>query len=171
MTITMSTVANAAIDQMFRGLDGVLVKAAADAQARGIEEDVYLNARLAPDMLPLVRQVRIATEIPARALSRLAGVELPSLTDDETTFADLRKRISTAHTFIKDLPKDGLDADPDGPITFPAGPDREMTLPRRAYLQNFILPNLYFHVTTSYAILRHLGVEIGKLDFLAVPQS
>ena len=171
MTISLSSVANVAIDQMFRGLDGVLVKAAAAAKAKGVEDEVYLNWRMAPDMLPLISQVRIATEIPARALSRLAGAELPSLTDDETTFAELRERISKAHAFIKDLPADGLDADPDGQITFPVGPDREMTLPRRSYLQNFILPNLYFHVTATYIILRHLGVELGKTDFLAVPQT
>ena len=70
---------------------------------------------------------------------------------------------------IRSLDASALDADPDGPISFPAGGDNEMTLPRRAYLQNMILPNLYFHVTASYAILRQLGVEIGKRDFLAVP--
>ncbi len=170
MNVTLSSLANTAIDQMFRGLDGVLEKAAAAAKAKGVEEEVYLNSRLAPDMLPLIRQVRIATELPARALSRVAGADLPNLADDETSFADLRARISRAHAFIKDLSEEAIDAEPDASITFPVGPDREMTLPRRAYVQNFILPNLYFHVTASYLILRHLGVEIGKADFLAVPQ-
>ncbi len=171
MTITLSAIANTAVDQMFRGLDGVLEKGAAAAKAKGVEDEVYLNWRITPDMFPLARQVQIATEVSARALSRLAGVEPPSFDDDEKTFADLRARISKAHSIIKDLPAEALDADPDAPITFPVGPDREMTMPRRAYLQNFILPNLYFHVTATYLILRHLGVDIGKTDFLAVPQT
>lgn len=171
MTIVLSTITNAAIDQMFRSLDGVLEKGATAAKAKGVEESVYLNWRMAPDMLPLLRQVFLATEVPARGLSRLAGAELPSFADDETTFAELRARISKADAFIKGLSADALDADPDGSITFPAGPDREFTLPRRAYLQNFILSNLYFHVTTTYIILRHLGVDIGKTDFLAIPET
>jgi uncharacterized protein len=170
MTITLSTIANTAIDQMFRGLDGVLEKAAAAAKAKEVEDSVYLNWRMAPDMLSLVRQVHIATEIPARALSRLAGAELPSFADDEATFAELRARVSKAQAFIKDLSAEAMDADPDGSITFPAGRDKEMTLPRSAYVQNVVLPNLYFHVTAAYIIMRHLGVDIGKTDFLAVPK-
>ncbi len=169
MSFTISTIANSSIDQMFGGLTGVLKKGAAHAQANSIEEEVYLNWRLAPDMFPFVRQVRIATELPARALSRLAGAEMPSFADDETSIAELHERIKKAHDHIKNLDAAALDADPDGPISFPAGGDNEMTLPRRAYLQNMLLPNLYFHVTATYAILRHLGVDIGKRDFLAVP--
>lgn len=171
MTITISSSLNAAIGQMFNALDGILVKAAAHAAANSVEEEVYLNWRLAPDMLPLVRQVRIATELPSRAMSRLAGADMPSFSDDEETIDALRDRIKKAHAHIKSLSADALDAEPGNPISFPAGPDREMTLPRLAYAQNFILPNLYFHVTTTYAILRRMGVEIGKMDFMAVPQS
>ncbi len=170
MTITLSTIANTAIDQMFRGLDGVLEKGAAAAKAKEVEQSVYLGWRMAPDMLPLARQVMIATEFPARGLSRLAGAELPSFADDEATFEALRARISKAQAFIKDLSTEAIDADPDGSITFPAGPDREMTLPRGAFLQNVVLSNLYFHVTAAYIILRHLGVDLGKADFLAVPK-
>ena len=169
MSLTISTVANSAIEQMFSALDGVLAKAAAHAEAKGVEEAVYLNWRLAPDMFSLVRQVQVATELPARSLSRLAGADMPSFADDETSIADLRDRIKKARDHIKSLDVEALDADLDGPISFPAGGDNEMTLPRRAYLLNMILPNLYFHVTATYAILRQLGVEIGKRDFLAVP--
>lgn len=169
MSFSTSTIADAAINQMFSALDGFLAKAAAHAEANGVEEAVYLNWRLAPDMFPLVRQVFVATELPARALSRMAGAEMPDFTDDEASFADLRKRIKKARDHIAGLDKSALDADPDAPISFPAGGDNEMTLPRRAYLQNMILPNLYFHTTTAYALLRHLGVELGKRDFLAVP--
>lgn len=169
MSLTLSTVANGALEQMFAALDGVLAKAAAHAEAQGVEEEVYLNWRLAPDMFALVKQVQVATELPARSLSRMAGAELPSFADDETSFAALRERVEKARAFVRGLDASALDADPDGPISFPAGGDNEMTLPRRAYLQNMILPNLYFHVTATYAILRQLGVEIGKRDFLAVP--
>ena len=171
MTITISSSLNAAIGQMFTALDGILEKAAAHADANGVEEQVYLNWRLAPDMLPLLRQVRIATELPARAMSRVAGADMPSFADDEETISQLRDRIKKAHAFIKSLPADALDANPGDPITFPVGPENKMTLPRLSYAQNFILPNLYFHVTTAYAILRQVGVEIGKMDYMAVPRG
>lgn len=171
MTITLSSSANAAIDQMFKALEGVLKKGAAAAKTKDVEDSIYLDWRLAPDMFPLAFQVRVATELPARALSRLAGAELPSFSDDETTFAEMLQRIAKARDFIKSLPAAAIDADPDKSITFPVGPDNEMTMPRRAYVQNFILPNLYFHVTAAYLILRHLGVDLGKRDYLAAPQG
>ncbi len=170
MTITVSSILNAAIGQMFTALDGILEKAEAHAAESGADQSVYLNWRLAPDMLPLVSQVRIATELPARAMSRLAAADMPSFADDEETFAALRDRIKKAHAHIKSLPAAALDVEPDAPISFPVGPDREMTLPRLAYVQNFVLPNLYFHVTTTYAILRRMGLSIGKADYMAVPQ-
>ncbi len=170
MSLTLSMVARSAINQMFSGLDNILTKAAADAQARGIEEQVYLHTRLAPDMFGLGRQVQVATEMPARMLARLAGQALPGFADDEVSFAALRERITKARAFINDLPEEKINANPDDTITFPAGRDKEMTLPRHAFLQNMILPNVYFHVTMTYAILRHLGVDIGKTDFLAPPK-
>ncbi|MEO1252593.1 MAG: DUF1993 domain-containing protein [Pseudomonadota bacterium] len=169
MTLTPSAVARAAAAQMYRGLDKVLEKAAAHCKARDIEESVFLNWRLAPDMFPLVRQVQIATDFPARGLSRLAGADLPSMPDEETSFAELRERIKKAREHIDALSDEAINADPDQPITVPAGKE-EMTFPRLAFLQHFVLPNLYFHVTTAYAILRSLGVEIGKRDFLAAPK-
>ena len=169
MSLTISSVANGALDQMFNGLDGILAKAVAHAAENGVEEEVYLNWRVAPDMFPLARQVRIATELPARALSRMAGADMPSFADDETTFAQLQDRIKKARDHIKALSTEALDADIDAPITFPAGGDNEMTLPKRMYLQNMVLPNLYFHVSATYLILRNIGVEVGKRDYLAVP--
>lgn len=170
MTITLSSSAHTAIDQMFNALETVLKKGAAAAKTRDVEDTVYLNWRLAPDMFSFAFQVRVATELPARTLSRLAGVEPPSFTDDEETFAALLARVARARDLIKALPAEAIDADPEKPITFPVGPENKMTMPRRAYLQNFILPNLYFHVTAAYLILRQLGVDLGKRDFLAVPQ-
>jgi hypothetical protein len=120
-------------------------------------------------MFPLSRQVQIACDIPARGLARLAGAELPSFPDTEKSFDELRQRVSKAHAFIKELDKTKIDADPDKDITFPVGPET-MTMKRREYLLNFIVPNVYFHVTTAYAILRACGVPLGKSDFLARPR-
>jgi uncharacterized protein len=168
MALTISSVARTATDQMFTGLDRVLEKGAASAKASGVDESVYLNWRLAPDMYPLTRQVQIATEIPARGLSRLAGVALPSFPDTEQTFAELRARVARARAHIQGLPTAALDADPDKDILVPMGP-WEMTFTRVNFLQHYILANHYFHVTAAYLILRHLGVDIGKMDYLAAP--
>lgn len=168
MPVTISSVARIATDQMFSGLDGVLQKGAAAAKARGVDEAVYLNWRIAPDMFPLTRQVQFATEIPARGLSRLTGAVLPSFPDTETTFDELRARVAKARAHIKGLPSAPMDANPDQEIKVPMGKE-ERTFTRINFLQHFILPNLYFHTTATYLILRHLGVDIGKLDFMAAP--
>lgn len=170
MSLTISTVARRAIDQMFSGLDIVLGKGADFAAARKIEEPVILDWRLAPDMWPLVRQVRIATELPARGMSRLAGAELPAFADQEKSFAELRERIVNARAHIGALPAAALDANPDADIVVPMGPVQR-TFTRIDFLQKFILPNLYFHATATYLILRHLGVEVGKMDYLAAPRQ
>ena len=166
MSFSPSFVVTSAVSQMFHGLGLTLDKAAAHAKENEIEESVYLNWRLSPDMFTMCRQVQIATEIPARALSRLAGADLPSFTDNEASFADLKARLADAKGFVDALDKQALDADPDGEITFPAGPGTEMTLPRGQYLMGFILPNLYFHTTAAYANLRSCGVPVGKMDYL-----
>jgi hypothetical protein len=168
MTVAISSVARTATDQMYAGLDSVLRKGAAHAKARNVDEAVFLDWRLAPDMFPLTRQVQFATEIPARGLSRLAGVEIPSFPDTEKTFEELRARIARAHAHINDLPLAPMDAEPHKEIRVPIGKE-ERSFTRINFLQHFILPNLYFHTTTAYLILRHLGVDIGKLDFLAAP--
>ena len=168
MTIAISSIARTATDQMYAGLDGVLQKGVAHATARKVDEAVFLNWRLAPDMFPLIRQVQFATEIPARGLSRLAGTEIPSFPDTEKTFEELRARVARARAHINDLPAAPMDAEPGREIKVPMGKE-ERSFTRINLLQHFILPNLYFHTTTAYLILRHLGVDIGKLDFLAAP--
>jgi hypothetical protein len=169
MTFTPSAFAAAALTQMYAALGGILEKGAAFAKSKGVDEATFVNWRLAPDMFPLARQVQIACDIPARGLARLAGADLPNFPDTETTFEQLRQRVAKAHAFIKDLDRAKIDADPEGAITFPVGQET-MTMKRREYLANFILPNLYFHVTTAYAILRACGVPLGKADFLARPR-
>lgn len=168
MSLSHSVVAHATLAQMFTALGGVLDKGAAYAKSKNIDEAILVNWRLAPDMFPLSRQVQIACDICARGFARLAGAEVPSFPDTETTLEQLRQRVSKAHAFIKDLDKTKIDADPEKAITFPVGPET-MTMKRRDYLLNFILPNLYFHVTVSYAILRACGAPLGKADFLARP--
>jgi len=168
MNVTISSIARLATDQMYSGLDGVLQKGAAHAAARKVDEAVFLNWRLAPDMFPLSRQVQFATEIPARGLSRLAGAPIPSYPDTEQTFEELRARVAQVRALIQGLPSATMDADPDKEVRVPMGKE-ERTFTRINFLQHFILPNLYFHTTATYLILRHLGVEIGKLDFLAAP--
>lgn len=166
MDFAISVVARPAVEQMFRTLTSLTVKGAELAEARDIEEAVLLNWRLAPDMFPLAAQFQLATEIPARGLARLAGADLPSFEDEEASFEELSKRIESAAALIAALADADLDAEPDADITVPMGP-QEMTMPRRAFLQGFVLPNLYFHTTAAYLILRQLGVDVGKRDFLA----
>ena len=169
MSLTPSAVAHATISQMFAALQGVLEKGAEHAKARSVDEAVYINWRLAPDMFPMSRQVQIACDIAARGMARLAGADMPSNPDTETTFEELRARVAKAHAFIKDLDKAKIDADLDAEVTFPVGPET-MTMKRRDYLTNWVLPNLYFHVTATYANLRAAGVPLGKADFLARPR-
>ncbi len=166
MQYTSSSIALAAIDQMFRGLQGTLDKAAAHAKAAGVEDAVYTTWRLAPDMFSMARQVQIGCDIAVRGLARLAGAEPPSFPDTETTFAQLKDRVSKAHAHIKDLDKAAIDAAPEADITVPMR-DQPMTMKRYQYLQNFVLPNVYFHTSAAYLNLRNAGVPLGKSDFLA----
>lgn len=165
MTVTVSSSVKPAVAYMFETLRGLLAKAAERCEETKTAESVYLNWRLAPDMFPFATQVRFATEIPARALSRLAGAELPKFSDDETSFAELLARLERAEKIVNGLDDAAIDADPDANLTVPMG-SLEVTLPRKVFAQNWILPNLYFHVTAAYLILRHTGLDIGKRDFL-----
>lgn len=165
MQYTTSSIAFAAIDQMFKGMTGALDKAAAHAKANGVDETVYTSWRLAPDMFTMARQVQIACDIAVRGLTRLSGAEPPAFPDTETNFAQLKERISKAHAHIKDLDKTKIDADPDADITVPMR-DTSMTFKRHQFLAHFVLPNVYFHATAAYLNLRNAGVPLGKMDFL-----
>lgn len=168
MSITLSTIARTQLDQAYRALDGILAKGAAHAAENGVDESVYLGWRIAPDMLPLARQVQLVSDFSVRGLSRLAGVEPVSMPDEETSFEELRARIAKAREAVWALDTDALDANPQADVTFPAGPDREMTLPRQIYLQSFVLTNVLFHASTTYGILRGIGVPLGKGDMMGV---
>ena len=154
-----------AVLQMFGSLSAVLTKAAAHAEAKKIDPSVFINARLAPDMHPLVRQVQIASDNAKGLCARLANVAIPSFADTETTFADLQHRIAKTVEFIKTLKPEQFEGGEKREITLKLGP-QEVKWSGQVYLLNFGLPNFYFHVTTAYDILRHNGVEIGKRDFM-----
>jgi len=170
MTDTPAELAKNAIDQMYAGLERSLRKGAIFLKEKDLAESVALDWRLAPDMFPMKKQVQIATELPARSLSRLAGAPVPDFGDEPSSFADLYAFIDTARERIGGLDNSAIEADPDADIALPT-PRGERIFKRRMLLQNFIVPNVYFHVTASYLNLRNMGVDIGKMDFLAAPEG
>jgi hypothetical protein len=149
----------------FRNLSAILDKAAAYAEARKIDPEVLVGARLAPDMHPLRAQIQIASDTAKGGAARLAGVEMPSWPDTETTLPELQARIKTTIDYLESFTPDQIDGAEDRTVTmkFPNG---EMKFSGTDYLSGFLLPNFFFHLTTAYAILRHNGVGIGKMDFL-----
>lgn len=146
-------------------LSKVLAKAEAHATEKNIKPEVFAQLRLIADMFPLWRQITIATDHAKGACARLAGVEVPSFADTETTLAELQERIAKTIAFIGSIPAEAFD-DADGrTIHLKAGP-RELTFPAAQYYHGYAVPNFYFHMTTAYNILRSNGVPVGKTDFL-----
>lgn len=143
----------------------ILEKAVVYAEAKKIDPSVLVNARLYPDMYPLSRQVQIATDVAKGAASRLAGQEPPKYEDNESTFSELIERLDKTIAHLQSFAPEQIDGTEEKTILLPRH-DRTSTFTGLAYLTDFALPNVYFHVTTAYAILRHNGVEIGKKDFL-----
>jgi hypothetical protein len=148
-----------------KSLSNVLKKAEANAGERKIDPAVFLNDRLAPDMLKLTSQVQIATDHAKGAPSRLARRELVRFEDTETTFADLQARITRTLDLLATFEPADIDGSEDVAILI-KGRTRDLSFTGIDYLQNFAMPNFYFHVTTAYNILRHNGVPLGKIDFL-----
>ena len=151
--------------RMFGNLSAILDKAAAYAEARKIDPAVLLNARLAPDMHPLTRQIQIASDAAKGCAARLAGVEVPSFADSESTFAELQARITKTLAFIDGLTPAQIDSGEGREVVLKV-PGAELKFKGEDYLLHFVLPNFYFHITTAYAILRHNGLDIGKMDYL-----
>jgi hypothetical protein len=171
MTISLYKSSVPIFVQFLTGLSAVLDKAAAFAEAKKIEPSVLLTSRLSPDMFPLGRQVRAATDHAINACGRLAGVELPTLSNNDSSIPELKERIAKTIDFIKGLKPSQIDGteDKEIKIVFPSGATREFT--GQSLLLNNSLPNFYFHCTTAYDILRHCGVELGKRDFMGTPVS
>jgi hypothetical protein len=151
--------------RMLGNLSAILDKAAAHAEAKKINETVFITARLAPDMLALSNQIQIASDSAKGCAARLAGIEVPSYADTETTFPELKARIEKTVAFLKSIKPEQIDGSEERNINIKQR-TRELNLPGQAFLLHYAMPNFYFHVTTAYAILRHNGVEIGKMDFL-----
>jgi hypothetical protein len=152
---------------MLRNLSHCMDKAEASAAARKFDVNVLVQARLAPDMLPFASQIRIACDAAKLAAARLGGLDAPKFADDETTFAQLKDRIARTLDFLATVPAAAIDGTEDKAITFPVGRDgTTRTMQGEAYLKHWALPNVFFHVTTAYALLRHNGVDLGKVDYL-----
>ncbi len=166
MTMSMSSASVPIFRAMLRNLGHILDKGLAHAQARKFDPQVLCTARLAPDMLPLARQIQIACDSAKNGVARISGVEAPKFEDNETTFEELKARIGKTLEWLETVPAAKLDGTEDKEVTFPVGKDTR-TMKGEAYLKHWVLPNFFFHVTTAYAILRHNGVELGKADYLA----
>jgi hypothetical protein len=148
-----------------RNLVAILGKAEAYAAERKIDPSVLLNYRLAPDMFPLTRQVHVATDMAKGCVSRLAGVEIPTYDDKETTFGELIARLEKCIAYLEGFKPGQIDGTEDKSVVLKR-PTGEVTYQGLPYLLEYVQPNVYFHCTTAYAILRHCGVPIGKKDFI-----
>ncbi|PHM19584.1 MAG: hypothetical protein CK604_12325 [Curvibacter sp. PD_MW3] len=149
----------------------IVQKGINDAQARGYAPQVLMQARLAPDMLPFSRQVTVACDVVKIWGHRMQDLEPPKYPNDETTLEELQTRIDQTLVWLATLPSTVLDEAEDRDITMPAGHGQTRTLRSDDYLQHWALPNLFFHITTAYAILRHNGVPLNKHDYLYGPGS
>jgi hypothetical protein len=167
MTMSMSAATVPVAKHMLSNLSHFLDKAAAHAEAKKFEPANLLNFRLHPDMLPFTKQVQIACDAVKNGVSRISGIEAPKFEDNEASFPELKARIQKTLDFLATVPAGKLDGTEDKDITFPIGREQTRTMKAQDYLMTYMLPNMFFHVTTAYAILRHNGVELGKRDYLA----
>src|SRR5579864_6726550 len=165
MKISMHAMSIDLLTTALENLSGVLAKGAASATARKFDPNVLVTSRLAPDMLPLSKQVQIACDLTKNSLARLIGKEPPRFEDNEKTLDELRARIARTLDFVKSIPAGALEGSEDRDIKVPAG-ERTLEFKGLAFLQRWAIPNVFFHVTTAYNILRHNGVDIGKRDYL-----
>lgn len=165
MPISMHSASVPVFTLMLGNLLHWLDRAEAHAAERKYDTSVLMAARLAPDMLPFVRQIQIACDGPKFCVARLAGIEAPRFADDETSFAQLRERIARTIEFLAAVTPAQLDGTEEKEVTIPRR-EGSFTMQGEAYLKHFVLPNLYFHLTTAYGLLRHNGVPLGKTDFL-----
>lgn len=165
MSLSMYQASVPVFVRALENLSAILHKGAAHAQARKIDPGVFVNGRLYPDMLPLARQIQIATDHARGAGARLAGLERPPYADTETTFDELQLRIANTIAYLQALKPEQVDGSEQRAVTIPVR-GNNVAFEGQAYLLDFAFPNFWFHVVMAYAILRHGGVEIGKLDFL-----
>jgi hypothetical protein len=162
----MSSATLPILNTMLGNLDHFLDRAQAFVETRKCDPLALTQFRLAPDMLPFSRQVQIACDTAKNGVARLSGVEAPRFEDTEVTIEELKARIRKTLDYLATVPATSLDGTELKDITFTVGPNTR-TMQGEPYLTHWLMPNFYFHVTTAYAILRHLGVDLGKRDFLA----
>jgi hypothetical protein len=167
MKISMYSVSVQTCLPMLATLSALLEKGMKHAAEKKFDPTVLVNARLAPDMLPLSRQIQIACDMAKNGTSRLAGQEWPRFEDNESTIEELRTRIARTIDYLKTIPASAIDGSEERVISLPLR-ERTVQMEGLAFLRTWLLPNFYFHVVTSYAILRHNGTEIGKWDFLGM---
>ena len=165
MSISMYSAGVPMMKTLLGALSNVLQKGADHAAAKKFDESVLVNSRLAPDMFALARQVQIATDMAKGGVARLAGMDIPTYEDTETTIEALKARIAKTIAFIDSIPADKIDGTEDKEVILKmrAG---DMTFTGQRYLIGFVIPNLTFHCSAAYNILRHNGVDVGKRDFL-----
>ena len=166
MTTYMYTMSVPVFKQLLNSLSAILTKAEALATEKKFEPTVLLDARLFPDMFPLIRQVQIATDFAKSVSARLAGVDVPAYDDNEQSFTELQGRIGKTLSFIESLTPEQFEGSETREILLRPGTPKEKKMVGHTYLSNYGLPQFFFHVTTAYAILRHNGLEVGKGDFM-----
>ncbi|MGR8941685.1 MAG: DUF1993 domain-containing protein [Gammaproteobacteria bacterium] len=165
MKISMYQASVPVFVRMLDNLSNILEQAVQHTEEKKIDPAVLINARLAPDMYPLARQVQIATDMAKGCAARLAGLEVPVYDDDETTFPELLARIAKTIAFVQSVSPAKIDGSEEKTVTLKLS-SQKFTFLGLPYLLNFVLPNFYFHITTAYAILRHYGLPLGKKDFV-----
>ncbi len=165
MSISMYQASVPVFQQMLASLDAILVKTQCHLEARKIDQQAILQARLFPDMFAFTRQVQIACDFAKGCTARLAGLEVPVFEDNEASLEELRARIAKTLAFIASVPASSIEGSEERDIHVGSG-ERARQFKGQQYLLHYVLPHFYFHNTTSYAILRHNGVEIGKKDFI-----
>ncbi|WP_291010773.1 DUF1993 domain-containing protein [Hydrogenophaga sp.] len=166
MTPAMYTHSVPVLKQMLTALKTMLAQASEHATAKSIEPDALLQARLFPDMFPLIKQVQIAADFSRGIAARLASVDVPTFEGSEKTFADLDALLTQTLAFLDSVNADQFEGKESSEIVLRPGTPKEKKLSGQTYLANYGLPQFFFHVTTAYAILRHNGLAIGKRDFM-----
>jgi hypothetical protein len=165
MSLSMYEASVPALSRMLDNLRSILSKGAAHVEQHKLDASALTTFRLYPDMFPLTRQVQIATDMAKGCVARLAGADVPTYEDKETTFAELIERIEKITAFIKSFSSSQIDGSEDREIVL-KGRNGEMRFSGKQYLLHFVLPNVHFHIATTYLILRHNGVQLGKSDFI-----
>lgn len=165
MTLSMYASSVPVFIHKLSNLSAILDKAAAYSEAKKIDQSVLMNARLFPDMFSLSRQIQIACDTVTTGAARLAEIEFTKSEDTESNFAELQARIATTIAFLETIKAEQIDGKEAFNIVYTQR-NKERRFVGQPYLLNYLLPNLYFHITAAYAILRHNGVEIGKKDYL-----